>query len=179
MKTIFDHTNTIHLRILQEELTRIKQLISEARQYSADETWFNMSATDRKSALYAGKCEEKYKDSEWDTIPADLQDLIDLSDYVLATTDPMGIGSIRATKNLIQSNPKAEQVANMFLKKIERKSIDVITLKQANQLNLAIQTYVNNNTATNFTAAANSIDWSKADQDGTPNRSDWRGGRIS
>lgn len=179
MKTIFDHTNPTHLRILREELARMKNLILEARQYSADETWLNMSEKERKSALYAGKCEEKYKDGEWDDIPADSQDLIDLSDYVLATTDPMGLGSIRATTKLIQSNSKAQQVVNQFLKKIERKSIDVITLTQADQLNLAIQQYINNNTDANFTTAANSIDWSKADQDGTPNRRDWRGGRIS
>jgi len=179
MKTIFDHKNTTHLRILREELARMKKLIAEARQYSADETWLNMTEEERMSALDAGKCEETYKDGEWDDIPANSQDLIDLSDYVLATTDPMGLGSIRATKNLIQSNPKAQQVVTQFLEKKGRESIDVITLKQANQLNLAVQKYINNNTAANFTTAANSIDWSKADQDGTPNRRDWRGGRIS
>jgi hypothetical protein len=179
MKNIFDHTNKSHLRILREELVRIKKLISEARQYSADEIWLNMSIADRQSALYSGKCEDKYKDDEWDDIPADLQDLIDLSEYELATMMPMGLASIRATKNLIQSNPGAQQVADMFLKKIGRKSIDVITLNQANQLNLAVQAYINSKNPPNFTRSAADIDWSNADQDGTPNRSDWRGGRIS
>ena len=80
MKPIFDIKNPRHMAILREELNRAKQILIEG--YSADEIWQSMPDTDRNTVLYVAKAtnpEELIKMS-WDAIPADVQDLIDLSD---------------------------------------------------------------------------------------------------
>ena len=98
MIKLFDHTNPTHIKILREEIARAKRLISEA--YSADRLWGNMLPDERKGALYVAKVEnpEEYLDVRWDDIPADIQDLIDLSAYERATENQTGRSLYRGTK---------------------------------------------------------------------------------
>jgi len=174
---IFDINNKQHVRILKEEIQRFKYILKEAKQYSADEIWAKMSPKDRMSALYAGKCEETYKDGEWDSIPAASQDLIDLSDYELAVMSTMGMSSIQAIKKFVTNDSSVQQVINKFLEKINRESLADITYKHANYLNAAIQKYLaaKNPNPTSFDVT--NIDWK--DYDGTKNSGNWKGGRIS
>ena len=191
MKTIFDHTNPTHLRILREELARAKRILREG--YSADTIWDKMTKEDRETALHVAEATnpDKFKtalyvakvyieqliDITWDEVPADIQDLIDLSDFELAKDDREGRNLLSGIDTALKT-PGGKQFADKFLKKIGRTSLRDITIKQATQLNLGIGQYIaskNKNSGIDVT----NIDWSKADQDGTPNRRDWRGGRIS
>ena len=82
---IFDHTNPTHIRILKEELVRAKRIMNEST-YNADTVWDKMTEVERNEALYVAKVpnpDELIK-VVWDKIPADTQDIIDLSDYEIA-----------------------------------------------------------------------------------------------
>ena len=109
---IFDINNKQHVRILKEEITRVKYILKEAKQYSADEIWAKMSPEDRKTVLYAAKESNpnKYINSVWDEISPDLQDLLDISEYELAVMSPMGMSSIQATKKFVTDDSGVQRL---------------------------------------------------------------------
>lgn len=177
---IFNINNKQHIRILKEEIQRLKYILKEAKQYSADEIWTKMSPDDRKTVLYVAKelTPNKYINSTWDEISPDLQDLLDISDYELAVMSPMGMSSIRAIKKFIADDSSVQQLISKFLKKINRQTLEDITYKHANYLNAVIQKYLAaKNPNPTMSVDVTNIDWK--DYDGTSNSRDWRGGRIS
>jgi len=143
---IFDHNNPRHIKILKEELTRINKIISESSMYSADEIWKNMNETERGTVLLnAGldSADPYNKESDWDNIPANLQDRLDISDYELAKYDSVYRVYLRGINTMLQRDPRTQDVIDMFLKKVKRMDVNSLTGKQAEQLNIAIQRFLN------------------------------------
>ena len=188
---LFNINNPKHKQILREELARAKRILREG--YSADTIWDKMTKEDRETALYTiwdkmtkedretalyvakATNPEQLIDITWDEVPADIQDLIDLSDFELAKDDREGRNLLGGIDTALKT-PGNKQFVDKFLKKIGRTSLRDITIKQATQLNLGIGQYIaskNKNSGIDVT----NIDWK--DYDGTPNTRDWRGGRIS
>jgi len=143
---IFDHTNSRHLKILQEELFRVKKILIEAA-YSADRLWGNMTQDERKSALYVAKAEdpEEYLDARWDDIPADMQDLIDLSDYERATENNTGRSLYRGTKYAMTQDPHANRFVMTFLKQKNKAAIEELTVAEMSDLNVKLWRFVKRN----------------------------------
>lgn len=139
---IFNINNPRHKQILKEELARAKRLMEQS--YSADEIWDSMTPTDRKEALYAAKESnpEALLNVVWDDIPADTQDLIDLTDYRLAQTEQGGRSNIRGIQASIKQNPSAESFVKKFLEKVGRNKLSDITIEQSYKLNAALIKYV-------------------------------------
>jgi hypothetical protein len=139
---IFNFNNPRHLEILREELDRVSLILNESTGYSADEIWKNMNETERGLVLLnAGlNSPEPYNtESEWDNIPADLQDRLDISDYELAKYDMNSRVYLRGIETMKKRDPKTQQVIDTFLKKVNRPDVNSLTGKQAMQLNIAIQ----------------------------------------
>lgn len=132
---LFDSTNKRHISILQEELVRIKRILNEGFEYSTDEIWSNMTQEERNRVAGGTGYESA---TSWDDIPADVQDSINLSDYELAVYDMGGRSSLRGIENLVRKNPEASKVVDAFLKRVDRKSLNTLTAKQAMNLNVAI-----------------------------------------
>ena len=141
---IFDHKNPIHVHILKEELARAKRIISEST-YNTDTVWEKMTDVERNEALYVAKVTEPDELIEltWDEIPADIQDIIDLSDYELANTDKGGRTNIRGLEYGLTEHPEAKIFVDKFLKKVGRASLKDITIKQSYELQPAFWSYVN------------------------------------
>ena len=139
---LFNHKNPKHLQILKEELTRAKKILNE--EYSADRIWDSMSPEDRKAALYVAKAADSdtLVDANWDDVPADVQDLVDLGNYELAIDDKFSRAMLRGIKSALQSNPNAKQFVDKFLRKIGRTSIESITIDQATKLNKGIHQFL-------------------------------------
>lgn len=152
---LFDHTNPRHLQILQEELTYVKNLIQEENRlkgklveaYSADRLWGNMTQDERKSALYIAKVEDpdELLDARWDDIPADIQDLIDLSDYERATENNTGRSLYRGTKYAMTQDPNANRFVMAFLKQRDKAAIEELTVKEMSDLNVKLWRFVKRN----------------------------------
>ena len=141
---IFDYTNPTHIRILKEELARAKRIINEST-YNADTVWDKMTEVERNEALYVAKVpnpDELIKVS-WDEIPADTQDIIDLSEYELANTDKGGRTNIRGLEYGLTQHPEAKTFVDKYLLDLGRKSLNYITIKQSFELQPAFWTYVN------------------------------------
>lgn len=145
MIQIFDHTNPRHIQILREEIVRAKKLMSEA--YSADRLWGNMLPDERKGALYIAKVEnpDEYLDAAWDDIPADIQDLIDLSDYERATENNTGRSLYRGTKYAMTQDPAANRFVMAFLKRLNKAAIEELTVKEMSDLNVKLWRFVKRN----------------------------------
>jgi hypothetical protein len=173
---LFDINNSAHLKILREELFRAKRILQEG--YSADSIWDTMTQTDRKEALYVAKVQDptKYQDGVWDNIPADIQDLIDLSDYAIADDDQAGRSLLRGIQNAVRQNPTAQVFVDKFLKKIGRTELNKITVDQASKLNTGIWQYIASKNAPNNTTTT--FDLNPRDvPSGAPSKNrDWRGG---
>ena len=140
---IFDYKNPTHIRILKEELIRAKRIINEST-YNADTVWDKMTEVERNEALYVAKVtdpDELIKLS-WDEIPADIQDIIDLSEYELANTDNGGRTNIRGLEYGLTEHPEAKTFVDKFLKKVGRASLKDITIKQSYALQPAFWNYV-------------------------------------
>jgi hypothetical protein len=139
---IFNINNPRHKQILKEELARAKRLMEQS--YNADDIWDSMSSTDRKEALYVAKepNPDALLDVSWDEIPADTQDLIDLGDYELASTDQGARSMLRGIESALSKNPDAEIFVKKFLEKIGRTELRSITVKQAYKLNPALWQYI-------------------------------------
>lgn len=142
---IFDHTNPDHIRILKEELARAKRLITEA--YSADRLWGNMTQDERKSALYVAKAPnpDEYLSAAWDDIPADMQDLIDLSTYERATENQTGRSLYRGTKYAMTQDPMANRFVMTFLKQRSKAAIEELTVEEMSDLNVKLWRFVKRN----------------------------------
>jgi hypothetical protein len=141
---LFDYKNPTHIRILKEELSRAKHLITE-QMFSADEVWDKMPNQDRNEALYVAKVTnpDELIELMWDEIPADIQDVIDLSDYEIASKNKDGRVNIRGIEYAIKENPIGKQFIDKFLKKVGRTSLADITIDQSYKLNTAVWQYIN------------------------------------
>jgi hypothetical protein len=145
---IFDHSNPRHMEILREEYTRVKDIVEAYNTtYSADKLWGNMTPDERKSALYVAKAPnpEEYLDGTWDDIPADLQDLIDLSEYERATSSQTGRSLYRGTKYAMQQDPQSNHFVMAFLRQHGKATIEDLTVGEMSDLNLKIWRFVNRN----------------------------------
>jgi hypothetical protein len=145
MIKLFDHTNPTHIKILREEIARAKRLMAEA--YSADRLWGNMLPDERKGALYVAKVEnpEEYLDVRWDDIPADIQDLIDLSAYERATENQTGRSLYRGTKYAMTQDPLANRFVMAFLKQHNKAAIEELTVAEMSDLNVKLWRFVKRN----------------------------------
>ena len=108
---IFDFNNRTHVQILKEELSRAKRIMEDINQYSADEIWSKMPEEDREDALLAVNDDDgpdiadQYQslETKWDDIPSDIQDLIDLSAYELASRDQSGRTMLRGIDGMMKT----------------------------------------------------------------------------
>lgn len=131
---IFDESNPRHIEILREELKRAKRILTEA--YSADRLWGNMTPDERKSALYVAKAPnpEEYLDKRWDDIPADMQDLIDLSDYERATENNIGRSLYRGALDIMKRDEKNRQrydrLLSQYLRNVNKATIEELTVRE-------------------------------------------------
>ena len=142
---IFDHTNPEHIKILKEELQRAKRVLKEA--YSADRLWGNMTQDERKSALYVAKASDpdEYLDVAWDEIPAEMQDLIDLSAYERATENQTGRSLYRGTKYAMTQDPLANRFVMSFLRSVSKAAIEELTVEEMSNLNIKLWRFVKRN----------------------------------
>jgi hypothetical protein len=141
---IFDFKNPKHVKILREELKRVKRILSEGAQFSMDEIWKEMSNEERTTALLASADDagpdlaDNYSDSDWDSIPADVQDRLDLSAFELAKYDTeTGHRNLRFIKSM-SSDDAGTKLVDAYLKNVDRANIDCLTKKQASDLLLKL-----------------------------------------
>lgn len=141
---VFDFNNPKHIKILREELKRVKHILAEGSKFSMDEIWKEMSEDERRNSLLASADDEgpdladNYADEEWDSIPADVQDRLDLSAFELAKYDTeSGHRNLRFIKNM-SSDDAGKKLVSAYLEKIDRRDIDCLTKKQANDLLLKL-----------------------------------------
>jgi len=144
---IFDYTNPNHIRILKEELERAKRIVREGKVYSADRLWGNMTPEERESALYVAKVQDtkEFLDARWDDIPADIQDLIDLSEYERATDSNVGRSLYRGTKYAMTQDPMANRFVMSFLKPLNKAAIEDLTVGEMSSLNVKLWRFVKRN----------------------------------
>ena len=145
---IFDHTNPTHVRILKEELTRAKRIINESTNedtYDVNTIWDKMTKVERNEALHVAKIPEPDEliESKWNEIPADIQDIIDLSDYEIANMDKNGRINMRGLKYGLTQHPEAKTFVDNYLREIGRESLNDITIKQSYDLQPKFWSYVN------------------------------------
>jgi hypothetical protein len=176
---IFDHKNPRHVQILKEELARAKRILAEG--YLADRIWALMTPEERETAILSTNDDKgpdlaDYAEDEWNDIPADLQDQIDLSQYELAMEDQQGRSLLRGIKGAISENPeKAIEFVKRFLQKIGRQRLEDITLDQATKLNVGIYQYIRPETP--GTSTSNLSYNPRELPSGAPSKNtDWRGG---
>jgi hypothetical protein len=139
---IFDINNPRHKQILKEELARAKRLMEQS--YNADQIWDSMTPEDRKEALYVAK--EPNSDAllnvSWDEVPADAQDLIDLSAYELARNNQGGGSMLRGIAFAMKENPVGGPFVKKFLEKVGRAELRDLTVDQSYKLNIALWQYI-------------------------------------
>jgi hypothetical protein len=106
-----------------------------------------MTPDERKSALYVAKAPnpEEYLSARWDDIPADMQDLIDLSDYERATENQTGRSLYRGTKYAMTQDPNANRFVMVFLKQRNKAAIEELTVEEMSDLNIKIWKFVKRN----------------------------------
>ena len=141
---IFDYKNPTHIRILKEELARAKRIMNEST-YNVANVWDKMTEVERNEALYVAKVPkpDKLIKVVWDKIPANIQNIIDLSDYEIASMDKNGSINIRGLKYGLTQHPEAKTFVDKYLLDLGRKSLNDITIKQSYELQLAFWTHVN------------------------------------
>ena len=141
---IFDYKNPTHVRILKEELARAKRIINEST-YNADTVWDKMTEVERNEALYVAKVRnpDKLIKLKWDKIPANIQDIIDLSNYQLANMDKNGSTNVRGLKYGLTQHPEAKTFVDKYLLDLGRESLNDITIKQSYDLQPKFWTHVN------------------------------------
>jgi len=145
---IFDQSNPRHMEILREEYARVKDIVEAYNTtYSADKLWGNMTPEERKSALYVAKAPnpDDYIDGAWDLVPADLQDLIDLSDYERAVDSQTGRSLYRGTKSAMQQDTQSNQLVMAFLRQLDKASIEDLTYDEMYDLNVKLWRFVKRN----------------------------------
>lgn len=141
---VFNIKNPRHKQILKEELLRVKHILSEGYQYSTDEIWDAMSDEDRDTALYSAKAmnPDELRMKDWDDIPADIQDQLDLSEYELAKYDQAGRTNLRAIENFMKTTNNLGQLTGRFLARVGRDRSNDLTIKQSYQLLTAIHEFI-------------------------------------
>ena len=144
---LFNIKNPRHKQILKEELTRVKHILSEGFQYSTDEIW-NLMTDEEKAHLMLSSSdddgpdrEEQYAAAEWDDIPADVQDVLDMSEFELAKYDIGGRTNLRAIDRFMKTVPNLGQLTGKFLAKTGRARINDLTVKQSTALLIAIHKF--------------------------------------
>lgn len=171
---IFNHKNPRHLQILKEELARAKRILNE--EYSADDIWDSMNPEDRREALKKANATDvdTLINSNWDTVPADTQDSINLYYYQLAKDSREGQIMIRGVRNMVSENPDASKLVNKFLKTVKRNRIEDLNYSQATKLNIAVSRFIRSKSPGNdVTFDINPRDTPS----GAPSKNrDWRGG---
>lgn len=142
---IFDINSPRHKAILKEELTRLKRILTEGYGYSMDEIWDAMSDEDKDTALYSAKVTNpgELRRKDWDSIPADVQDQLDLSEYELAKYDQAGRTNLRAIENFMKTTNNLGQITGRFLARVGRDRHNDLTIKQSYQLLKAIHEFMN------------------------------------
>ena len=160
---LFDSTNKQHLTILREELTRVKRILTEGAEYSADEVWAAMTPEERRKVAAGHE-----NIDTWDSVPADVQDNINLSDYELAKYDRSGRTYLRGIERF--QKDITDPVVEKFLKRVGRNSVDALTVDQAMKLNIVMQQYLNRDTPERSMSDINPRDFG-----GGPNRRGWTG----
>jgi hypothetical protein len=150
---IFDFKNPRHIQILREEIQRAKRIMAEdINGFSADEIWSAMSEAERYNALISTKDDEgpdladQYTDEDWDSVPADIQDLIDLSAYELAKRNQAGRTNLRAIDNLKKKSAGAQRLVDKYLQKVGRTDVNLLTKKQAMDLNMKLLQFLPSDT---------------------------------
>ena len=140
---VFNIKNPRHKQILKEELLRVKHILSEGYQYSTDEIWNAMTDEDRDTALYSAKVTnpDELRGEDWDAIPDDVQDQLDLSAYELAKYDIGGRTNLRAIENFMKTTNNLGQLTGKFLARVGRSRINDLTIKQSTELLIAIHKF--------------------------------------
>ena len=147
--SLFNIKNPSHQQILKEELQRVKKILVEGAAYSTDEIWSLMTPAEKELAIassnkYDGPdLADQYAGSDWDAIPADVQDMMDLSDFELSKYDQSGRTNLRAIEYFKQQNPEVVKVITKFLAAVGRGRINDLTIKQTYKLLMAVQQFVN------------------------------------
>jgi len=145
---IFDHSNPRHMEILREEYAHVKDIVEAYNSsYSADKIWGNMTPDERKSALYVAKAPnpEEYLDGVWDDVPADMQDLIDLTEYEPASMSQTGRSLLRGTIAAMKEDPLANRFVMAFLKRVNKAAIEQLTVSEIDDLNAKLWIFVKRN----------------------------------
>jgi hypothetical protein len=137
---IFDFKNPKHVQILREEIQRVKRILSEGNKFSMDEIWKEMSENERHDAISATRDDEgpdladRYADSEWDNIPSDIQDGMDLSAYELAKYNVVSKTNLGTIKSYERKGAEYAKLISAYLNKIGRKDVYSLTTKQSYDL---------------------------------------------
>ena len=175
---IFNIKDSKHRQILREEIIRIKRILNEGYQYSVDEIWDAMTEQEREQVLLASADDDgpdladQYAPGEWDKIPADVQDSIDLSDYQLAKYSiNFGSSNLRAIDSFMKNDPDVVKLVNQFVKKTGRQNLRLLTVDQSTNLILAVHKLIN--------AKKPQVDISKPTSTTGVNPYDMPGGRPS
>lgn len=144
---LFDHNNPRHMAILKEELARAKSILTEASSYSADKIWGNMTLDDRRSALYVAKSPnpDDYIDGDWDSVPAEMQDLIDLSEYEPASMSQTGRSLLRGTVAAMKEDPHGNHFVMKYLRHTGKAAIEQLTVSEIDDLNAKLWRFVKRN----------------------------------
>lgn len=138
---VFDFKNPKHVQILREEVARVKKILAEGNRFSMDEIWKEMSEEERTNALLSSADDDgpdladNYADSEWDSIPSDVQDRLDLSDYELAKYQVGGASTNLGTiKSYERKSPEYAKLISAYLNKVGRNDVNCLTTKQSYDL---------------------------------------------
>lgn len=164
---LFDSTNKRHIAILREELMRVKRILTEGSEYSADEVWAAMSTEERRKVAPGQE-----NIDIWDEIPAEVQDSINLTDYELAKYDRSGRTYLRGIERF--EKQITEPVVEKFLKRIGRNSVDSLTVDQAMKLNIVLQQYLNQDVPSRSISNINPRDFGSGPSM-APGRRGWTG----
>ena len=144
---IFDFNNPKHVLILKEELVKLKQIIIESSRYNEDDIWSSMTDKERKEAILSvpngSLVADKYASvTDWNAIPDNIGDRINLSKYQLASDDRvMGAVMLRGIdgmkweyRNDLEKAAAFEKLIDGFCKKLG-KTYDQLNVQDATNLN--------------------------------------------
>lgn len=163
---LINFKNSRHQQILREEILRIKKILNEGFQYSADEIWDAMTEDEQYDAIAATRDDEgpdladRYVGEKWDNIPDDITDAMDLSTFKLAKYDQGARSLLRGIDTALKQDPESKVFVDKFLEKVGRSSLQHITVKQAYQLNPGLWKYIrskNPSTGTNIPSVNNNV----------------------
>lgn len=143
----FNYYNPRHIDILREELKIAKKLLNESSRYNEDDIWSSMTDKERKEAILSvpngSLVADKYASvTDWNAIPDNIGDRINLSKYQLASYDRvMGAVMLRGIDGMKGEFRKEPEKAAAFDKLINRfckelgKTYDQLNVQDATNLN--------------------------------------------